>query len=244
MRIDVIGSVNEVLAEEAANKCVVVIDVLRATSTIVTALANGADCVVPVETVPQARQWKQPDVWLGGERYCRKIAGFDAGNSPEEYICQAVRGKRVVLTTSNGTRAFFKAHRAACILAGSFLNLSACVEAVKSIGRNTMIICAGSQDRFALEDGLCAGCMIDELYKTLGEDLKLNDFGKMLHFAARHTKTELVQLIQDCSGGQRLKQLGYDEDIAFCAQVDLYSVVPALDQDHAIRPFAAAKVAS
>ncbi|MDP4096753.1 2-phosphosulfolactate phosphatase [Paenibacillus sp. P96] len=244
MRIDVIGSVNEIIAEEAANKCVVVIDVLRATSTIVTALANGADGVVPVETVPQAKQWKQPGIWLGGERYGKKIAGFDAGNSPEEYTGPAVRGKKVVLTTSNGTRAFFKAHRASCILAGSFLNLSACAEAVKSIGRDTMIICAGGQDRFALEDGLCAGCLIERLHNMHGTHLQLNDFGKMLHYAARHTTTDLVKLIRECTGGQRLRQLGFDKDIACCARVDLYSVVPVLDHDHIIRPFSGTKVAS
>ncbi|MGO4375029.1 2-phosphosulfolactate phosphatase [Paenibacillus sp. MCAF20] len=104
MQVQVISSVNEASSAKFHHKTAIIIDVLRATSTIISAIEAGASCVLPAETVMEARALQKPGDLLGGERFCRKIAGFDLGNSPDEYSEQNVAGKRVILTTTNGTR--------------------------------------------------------------------------------------------------------------------------------------------
>lgn len=156
MQVQVISSVNEASSARFHHKTAIIIDVLRATSTIVTAIAAGASCIIPAETVMEARALQRPGDLLGGERFCRKIAGFDVGNSPEEYTEQAVAGKRIILTTTNGTRAIHKSMRADHVLTASLLNAEACARAAIELRRDVVILCAGSHDEFAIEDGLCA----------------------------------------------------------------------------------------
>lgn len=229
MHIDVIANVGESRVIDLANRTVIVIDVLRATSTIVTALANGAIGVVPVETVGQAKQCSTSEDLLGGERYCKKITGFHAGNSPFEYIGEHIRGKRIVMTTTNGTRAIQKAVRADHILAGSFLNAHACAQAAVQLRKDVALLCAGTQDTYALEDGLCAGLLVHELMQASSHapsSITTNDLGSTLLSAYLFHENNLLQALTNSASGKRLIKLGFERDIAYCASINTVPLVP------------------
>ncbi|PYI55067.1 2-phosphosulfolactate phosphatase [Paenibacillus flagellatus] len=235
MQVDVISSVIEVRSDDFVQKTVIAIDVLRATSTIVTALAHGCSSVVPVETVNQAKQLQLPEDLLGGERFCKKIAGFHFGNSPFEYMTPDIAGKRIVLTTTNGTRAIQKAQRASHVLAGSLLNASACARAAVALKRDVVILCAGTQDEFSLEDGLCAGLLIRKLEDVSNECPETNDFGAAMRLAYDSASDRLEETLLQGSNGKRLSKIGYREDVSFCSQIDRFDLVPILRDQAMIR---------
>lgn len=226
MHVDVIGTIAEATTDDILYRTVIVIDALRATSTLTTALAHGAGGVVPVETVQQAKQAQQPGDLLGGERSCKKIPGFDLGNSPFEYEPHIVRGRRIVMTTTNGTRGIQKSQRASRVLAGSFLNGRACAAAVFELQRDVAILCAGTQDVFSWEDGLCAGMITEELLKFTG--VQLNDFGMALLAGYRHEQDNIASALLATANGNRLTKLGFRDDVLFCAQRNVFELVPVL----------------
>ena len=231
MEITVLPSVNEARADELINKTVIVIDVLRATSTILTALAHGCKAIYPVETVLQAKQLYQPGFILGGERACKKIPGFDLGNSPLEYTEDVIAGKTLIMTTTNGTRAIQKANKASTIIAASLLNGKACAEEALSLKKDIVILCSGTQDVFALEDGLCAGQLIDEMLRLAGNGSAgfiMNDFGLSMLHAFRHVQSGILEALLQCANGKRLSKLGFIEDIHYCVQRDALSLVPVV----------------
>jgi 2-phosphosulfolactate phosphatase len=226
MHVDVIGTVAEATTDDLLHRTVIVIDALRASSTLTTALAHGAVGVVPVETVQQAKQAQQPGDLLGGERSCKKIPGFDLGNSPFEYEPDVVRGRRIVMTTTNGTRGIQKALRAHHVLVGSFLNGSACAAAAAELQRDVAILCAGTQDVFSWEDGLCAGMIAEELLKLAAAEV--NDFGLALLAGYRHEQADLAAALLATANGKRLAKLGFRDDVLYCARRNAFELVPVL----------------
>ncbi|MEX0641569.1 MAG: 2-phosphosulfolactate phosphatase [Pirellulales bacterium] len=230
-------------AEELAGSAVVVIDALRATSVICQALAAGAPEVVPFLEVEEAiAAWTKEhreQVVLGGERGGMQIDGFDLGNSPSEYTPQAVGGRRVFITTTNGTRALHHAQQALRVIVGSFLNLSAVVTSLKDEPR-VDILCAGTGGCATGEDILAAGAMVDRLCSLPGANWRLNDAAS----AARHEWSGLVAAADDdgrsvseqlamemreTAGGHNLVEIGLDQDLVDCAQIDRLNIVPELD---------------
>lgn len=236
MQIEVIASVNEARSDDMAGKTVLVIDVLRATSNMVTGLAHGSLGIVPVETVQQAKNLQEPGCLLGGERNCRKLAGFDLGNSPFEYMQNSVAGRKILMTTTNGTRAVQKTNRAHTVFACSLLNVTACAEAALATGRDIYILCSGTQDVFSLEDGLCAGMLVDELQRLQPGRLEVNDFGLAMQACYVQNKNRLKEALLTCSNGKRLIKLGFKNDIDYCSQPNLFKVVPVL-QDGVLLPY-------
>ncbi len=229
MQIDAIPSVNEARTEDFQNKTTIVIDVLRATSTICTALAYGSAGVIPVETVYQAKQLHPGDHLLAGERYCKKINGFDLGNSPFEYMDPCIRGKKIILTTTNGTRAIYKAQKSTNVLAGCMLNAPSCAETALQFKRDVTILCAGTHDQFSLEDGLCAGYILEEILKRNDAlHFEMNDFAMAMRAAYLLHKDQLPDILLNCSNGQRFIKLGLSEDVQYCAQMDKFQIVPIL----------------
>jgi len=235
MQVEVIPSINEAISDDFCNKTVIVIDVLRATSCIVTALELGCSGVIPVETVFQAKQLQKPGDLLGGERFCKKIPGFDLGNSPYDYMNAFLDGRTVIMTTTNGTRAIQKSLKASHILAGSLLNAKACAKAAASLKKDIVIVCAGTQDRYSLEDGIGAGVIIEEL-SAVNEQLELNDLGMAMQLLYRSIKDHLPETILQCFNGKKLTRLGLQDDIQFCTSVNRYQTVPVLREDRLI-PF-------
>lgn len=228
MHIDVFPSVGEVRSEDLAHKTVIVIDVLRATSTIVTALANGCLAVQPMETIGKALNHDQQGVLLGGERYCKKIQGFHLGNSPLEYSADQVKDHRIVLTTTNGTRAIYKSLKGDVIYMGSFLNGSSCAQKAVDLRKDIVLVCSGTKNMFALEDGLCAGFLINRMTTLSSHGMSVNDLGKAMMLAYLNAKDRLAETLLQCDSGKRLTRLGCQEDVIYCSRLDVYNNVPYL----------------
>jgi 2-phosphosulfolactate phosphatase len=228
---------------------VVVIDVLRATSTMAEALANGARAIVPVATVDDAARMSQnigrDSVLLCGERKGLPIEGFDLGNAPGDFTPERVAGASLVMTTTNGTRALLavaerrgggdKARRTD-ILAGSFLNLSAVVErlagdldgAASGGGgpeRGVVLVCAGREGRFALEDAVCAGAILGRLAAS-GFALEPGDGVLAARALADRHMPDLERMLELTAAGRHLVEVGLGGDLAFCATVDRTDAVP------------------
>ncbi|UJF31264.1 2-phosphosulfolactate phosphatase [Paenibacillus hexagrammi] len=235
MQIDVVANIGEARSDEFLHKTVIVIDVLRATSTMITALSNGCKSILPVETVIQAKELQTSGDLLGGERYCKKIPGFDFGNSPSEYSPSAVKGRRIILTTTNGTRGIQKAMKADHVLAGAFINGAACAAAAVDFRRDVVILCAGTQDVFSLEDGLAAGQITAELISLLGDkQVCLNDFGQAMLHAFERNRDGLRAAILLCSNGKRLCKIGFQDDIDLCCALNTTTMVPMLLHDQMV----------
>ncbi|MFD0958699.1 2-phosphosulfolactate phosphatase [Paenibacillus chungangensis] len=226
MQVQVISNVNEACSAKFCHKTAIVIDALRATSTIATALAAGASSVKPVETVMEAREYYTEGDVLGGERFCRRITGFQLGNSPDEYVPQTVAGRRVILTTTNGTRAILKSLRAQEVIAAAFLNGGACAAYAARQRRDIVMICAGSHNEFAIEDGLCAGFLLHSLLEHCISDLKMDDFGAAMYSLYNDRKDAICSTLFDSTTGRRLLKLGQSQDIEACSRRNLYHNVP------------------
>lgn len=225
MRIEVVPTVEEIRFEQISNHVVIVIDVLRASSTIVTALGNGFASVLPVETIGQAHSLRTPTCTLAGERHCKKIPEFDYNNSPTQLARHPQKGGQLILTTTNGTRAIQKAERAPTLLIGCFLNATACMSYAYQQKLDITLYCAGSRSEFALEDGLSAGYMIS-LAQAKYPLLQVCDLGKALMASYLHLAESLAEVLTLTTTGKRLVQHQFTDDIAYCAQLDRYQLVP------------------
>jgi 2-phosphosulfolactate phosphatase len=264
MRIEVILTPAELPAlkqRDLRDAVCVVFDVLRATSTFVTALQNGAKAIVPVSEIAEALAWrqKQPDVLLGGERdgvtVRANLTGgvdFDLGNSPREYTAEKVRGKTVVSTTTNGTRALHACAGAKTILAASFLNLAATAKFLLQFSpAQVMLVCAGTRENTALEDVLAAGALCKTLdaplapslsppkrgegVRRIREGFQLSDSAEIARRAYVQAKSDLADAIRTSENARRLLAIPeLRDDIPFCLQQDIFPIVAKLETDGAI----------
>jgi 2-phosphosulfolactate phosphatase len=211
----------------------VVIDVLRATTTIVHALAAGCSAVRPCAEVDEARALADGlpagKVLLGGERGGVPLPGFDRGNSPREYTAAACGGTTLVLTTTNGTRALLRAAEAERVLVAGFVNYSAVCEQLRQDARPLHIVCAGTEGAVTLEDTLLAGAFIDFLCEE-GE-VCLNDAARLAWDCFENHGRVLLGALEVSRGGTQLRRLGYDDDIRAAAQVDQFALVPELRRE-------------
>nr|WP_122011995.1 2-phosphosulfolactate phosphatase [Maliibacterium massiliense] len=225
-------------AEITQGRFAIVIDILRASTTIATALAHGALCVTPCAEIADARAYKQahPDALLGGERKAVVIEGFDLGNSPLEYTPQRVRNRRIAMSTTNGTRALRAADRAKVVCVGCFANADAVIRLAKASGLDIAIVCAGTRGRFSLEDVLCAGLFVEALAKP---DTVLCDFSIAARALYRLHQDHLQDAVASTKHGRTLQQAGFAYDIPPCAACNTLDVVPVMQQDgalYAVRP--------
>jgi 2-phosphosulfolactate phosphatase len=238
MTIEVFFSPAEVDETAMEGRTAVVVDVIRATSTIVEALASGARCVLPTasteEAIKLASSLGREDTLLCGERKGLKIEGFDLGNSPAEYVRDVVEGKQLVMTTTNGTRAFLAAREAERILTASFMNLSAVVEELAGV-EEVAVVCAGKEDRFSLDDALCAGLLVRKLLGERAEEAvgdgkgpQLDDGARVvLHLAERYPPD--ADFLRSTAAGEALLEVGLEADLELCAQVDRHALVPVME---------------
>jgi 2-phosphosulfolactate phosphatase len=231
LNIDIILTAGEIKKEALAGKTAIALDILRATSTIVTAMACGCRQVEPVETVQEALSaaQKRPDVILGGERESILIPGFHLGNSPLEYTREKVTGKVVVLTTTNGTRAIRRAAAGSLeVLIGSLLNAGAVARAALDTGRDIIFICAGTRGQFSLEDTVAAGIIMKELYNLSDGNTVFP--GSDLAVAARRLGEfyahNPLQAMHDSLHGQKLAGMGLAADMEWCSRLNYYDMVP------------------
>ncbi len=213
-----------------SNKVVVVIDVLRATSVMVHALYEGALEIIPVATVEEAFQrvktFPSGTTLLGGERGSRKIEGFDLGNSPKEYIADRVRGKRLILTTTNGTKAFHFVSSGEEIMVGSFFNMAAIAERCFELDRDLLIFPSGDKGNFSLEDTVCGGMLIELIIKRRKKPSALTDTSHTAHILYQRFKDNLLEAFHLSHHGRELISLGLEEDLLYCARTGITDVVP------------------
>ncbi len=218
---------------EAKGKTVVVVDVLRASSTIVQACENGVARIIPVATVEEAAKLlstlERKRTLLGGEREGLPIDGFDLGNSPLEYTKQVVKGKTLIFTTSNGTAAITKSASAREIVLGCFLNLSAVVtHVISSRAKKVAVLCAGDLGRLSLEDFVCGGHVVDRIVDGTRASAVLND-GAVAAKALANALGNVGEAVRNSSHGLRLAELGFEDDLEFCSKVDNYVTVPIVE---------------
>ena len=231
MILDVAFSRRDLPHRSASGRAAVVIDIIRASTTITMALHHGCTGIVPVRTLGEARARALTlgdGVLLAGERSAARVAGFDLGNSPAEYSRERVQGKTIVLTTTNGTRAFQVAHSARAVIACAFLNVSATARWLGRAGLDVLIVCAGRHGRFSFEDAVGAGILIDRLLGVVDHAVALGDAARAAHLLYSAHRSDLLGMLQGCEWGQGIVREGFGADLEICAQVDITDAVPVM----------------
>lgn len=214
------------------NSIVVVIDILRATSSITYGIDNGAETIIPVSNVEDCLAYAGQGFLLAAERNGEVVEGYDFGNSPFSYTKEKVGGKTVVLTTTNGTKAMHMAHkRAHQVVIGSFLNITALCNWLKTQDKNVLLLCAGWKDNFNLEDTLFAGAVVN----ALRNDFKHSDdacvVAEDMYLMA---KDDLRTYLHKSSHSHRLAALNIEEDVQFCLKLDVCKAIPVLEGDRLV----------
>lgn len=240
MRIDTYFTVPEVDGASLAESTVVVIDVVRSTTTIIEALANGARAIFPTESTEDAVRLAQSlgreDSILCGERKGEKVEGFDLGNSPAEFTREVVEDKKLVMSTTNGTRALAIAQEGERVLPCALTNLGAVAAELASVERIT-VICAGREDSFSLDDALCAGHLIKRILDARGEgdeEPELNDASRAARALAQARKPT-KRVLSLAAGGRAVIEIGLEEDLTICADVDRHDIVVEMSDQQITR---------
>lgn len=231
--IDICVSAHSFQEEELRDKVVVMIDVLRASSTIVTALQNGAKGVIPVQDMDAAGRISQnldsPNFLLCGEKDGQKIEGYDLGNSPFEFSSEVVKDKTIIFRTSNGTKALKRSTMADEILVGSFLNLKTVTDRLREVDQDIVLVCAGWRGRLALEDMLCAGHIIHDLG---GGALQENapDGTKVAFGLYEKFGNDIERTLRNSNHAKRLADITENDDIGFCSRLNVMQILPTLKE--------------
>lgn len=210
---------------------VVVIDILRATSSIVYGIDNGAKAIIPVAQVEDCLNYGDKGFLLAAERNGEVVEGYDFGNSPFSYTADKVAGKTIVLTTTNGTKALHLARKAHQVVIGSFLNLASLCEWIKAQDRNVLLLCAGWKDQFNLEDTLFAGAVVQQLRSSFELYDDASVAAEDLYTVA---KDNLRAYVGKSSHSHRMVALNIEEDVKFCLQLNICEAIPVLVGDSLI----------
>lgn len=229
-KLETLFTPEEIKNTELAGKLVVIIDVLRASSTIVTALANGCRGFIPIlspdKAKKKAQEFENESVLLGGEREGIKIEGFDLGNSPREYKKEVAKGKTIIFSTTNGVKTLEMVKGAHRIIIGSFLNLQAVCDYCTNYKGDISIICAGRKGKFSLEDTACAGMMVNSLRDVFPGDHQEIDANLTAQLLYVKFGNNILEILRKSQHGRYLESIGLGEDLKFCSQLDLFHIVP------------------
>ena len=225
MKVDIIFTADEVSQEKTKGKICVVIDVLRATSVMITALHNGAEKIFPFKDIKtiQERCENLKNIIKCGERNALKIDGFDLGNSPLEFTKEKILGKDIYMSTTNGTKAVENSLSAEKIIICSFLNIKSVSEKLLEYKKDVVIVCAGTNGKFSLDDTLCAGLIIKEMQKHT--EIQMND---VLLAAVRISESHenIKDILKGSTHYERLLSLGFEKDMEHIFSLNKYSIVP------------------
>lgn len=227
MKIDIIISASDIKEEKIKDKTVIIIDMLRATSVIITALNNGCNKVIPVISVDEAISIASKDknkCILGGERNAIKIEGFDFSNSPIEYTTERVKNKTLIMTTTNGTMAINKSLKARKLLIGALINAKFAAQRALELNEDVVIINSGTAGQFSIDDFICSGYIIDCLIKRK-DDIFLTDIAKVSHYIYENNK-DIISFIKNANHYNVLKKLNLMDDLKYCCQKDIIQIVP------------------
>jgi 2-phosphosulfolactate phosphatase len=213
---------------DVGDQTVVVVDILRATSCMTTALAHEIQSITPFAKLPECLALKENGYLTAGERDGKKVEGFDLGNSPFEYMNPLLKGKKIAFTTTNGTQAIARSIGAKKIVIGSFLNLSAVVKFLGEVTTNILIVCSGWKGKVNLEDTVFAGALVENLKEKFEPACDAPMIAQRLYTAGRHN---LKEFLKDSSHIKRLQRLNIQKDIDFCLTEDQYDVVPVIQEN-------------
>jgi 2-phosphosulfolactate phosphatase len=225
------------------DKNIVIVDVLRATSTMLVALANGAKEIIPAESVTTAAKIAKgigKSGLLCGERGGKIIEGFALGNSPFEYTKEAVKNKSLIFSTTNGTVSMHKARYAKNFVLASFLNISVVAEYLNILNEDFTIICSGKLNNFCLEDFVFSGALISKLFK-LGKNKNRYEISdteiaaktlskSLVYVSSELNKQKITDMLNISEHGSYLKSLGFESDLEFCSGIDTYPYLPVLNK--------------
>lgn len=232
MKIDIIISASDIKEEKLKGKVVVVIDVLRATSVMITALKNGCKEVIPVREIEDALSLvgdNREKYILGGERMAMKIEGFDFSNSPLDYTRENVEGRTLVMTTSNGTKAIKNSEVAEHIFIASMINGKAVARKLRELNKDVIFVNAGTMGEFSIDDFLTSGYIINCLKKLTEEEcmdeLVLTDIATTSHYIYENNE-DLFSFVKYATHYKRIKELGLEEDLKYCLTKDSTDIVP------------------
>jgi 2-phosphosulfolactate phosphatase len=219
---DVIFSPALIDAYELEGKVAVVIDILRATSTICYALFQGAKAIIPISSLNIAEDYKRNGYLAAAERNGVPASGFELGNSPQAFSSDLVKGKTIALTTTNGTKALLRCQNADQILIGSFFNLSLICHWLVSQQKDLLLVCAGWKDKFNLEDTLYAGAILQKIQSHFTVNSDASSISLLLF---ENSKNNLKAALENCSHSRRFRSLEID-DLEFCLQTDITPIIP------------------
>jgi len=206
-------------------KIAVVVDVLRATSTIITAFEYGVKSILPVDSIDVCRDFQLKGYIGAAEREGKKVKGFELGNSPFDYFNPCYAGKKIVFTTTNGTRTISTIKKADRIIFGAFVNLDKVAVYLHSINKDIVIVCAGWEGEINLEDTLFAGALISKLESSY---LREGDAAALAIKLYEQSREDLSGFLEESTHVRRLKKLGLQKDIDFCLTLNKYEIIPEL----------------
>jgi len=213
---------------------VVVIDIFRATSAIVTAFYNGVSKMIPVASVEEAREYQKNGYMAAAERDGEVIEGFELGNSPFGYMNNKVKGKTIAISTTNGTQAIEASRKASKILVGSFLNLDVLCEYLAQQKKDVILVCAGWKNKFNLEDTIFAGAVVEKLTTESGFEITCDSA-----IASKHlyniAKTDLYEFLSNSSHRNRLAKLDLERDIKYCLSPNQCPVIPVMEGKYLVK---------
>ena len=226
MKLDVAFLPREIAGLNLSDTVCIVLDIFRATTCIVTAFSNDCKKIIPVLSIEEAHKLAEQlgPVLLAGERQSIKMDGCDLGNSPFEFSRTKVGDQTVIMTTSNGTAAVKATEKAYCTLIGSFINASAVCQEARRYEKDIVIVCAGTDRIFSLEDALCAGLLVQTLAEIDG--ISLTDSATSALLMYREAETKMTEIAGNSRNGRRLRDLNRADEIAYCLQTDIFHIVP------------------
>jgi 2-phosphosulfolactate phosphatase len=231
MRIDLFVIPLEISEEKLKDRTVVVIDVLRASTSICQALAAGAKEVIPMdspaEAIELADSLSSDKVLLCGEREGQIIEGFDLGNSPLEYTPERVKGRTLIFSSTSGSRTIVRARLASDTVVGGFVNFQSVIDYFPESLDDLIILCAGKWQQYSMEDCVCGGMLIDKLMERY-ENIQLNDGAKTAGILFQCYKDSIYDLIKNSTHGQYLSSIGMEKDLPVCATLNSIPVLPRL----------------
>ena len=224
-KVDICFTPKLIHQHELEGKIVVVVDILRATSCMVTAMANGIDEIVPVSTLEECKAMKGLGYKIAAERNGKKASGFDIGNSPFEYLKEGMKGQKVAVTTTNGTLAIHKSLMADQVLIGAFLNIQSVADHLMQELKDVVIVCAGWKGKFNLEDTLFAGALCQLIESKFEFD---GDSPVAAVAMYQQMGDDLAGALQSSAHAKRLAKMEVTKDISFCSELNKYTVLPVL----------------
>ncbi|HYG39880.1 MAG TPA: 2-phosphosulfolactate phosphatase [Cytophagales bacterium] len=214
------------------DQTVVIVDILRATSCMVTGIAHGVESLIPVATIEECKFHQCNGLIAAAEREGKKIDGFEIDNSPFSYMNPELKGKTIAMTTTNGTLAITKSLGAREILIGAFLNISALVKHLAAQQNDVLVVCAGWKGKVNLEDTLFAGALVHKLKNHLKYACDAPLLAETAYLSAREN---IFEYLKSSSHFNRLKKLNVMKDIEFCLKSDVYEVIPVLKESKLVK---------